>query len=142
AGRQGATDGEVYAGAARRLDAWRAAGILRSGEPTYVAYESSFRLGGRDRRLQGIFCAMELEPWGAEVLPHEETMPGPVQDRLQLLRALRTHLSAVYGTIAGPCPQLGELLDEARAAAPASSIVDEEGVRHRTWQLGPDAPVD
>jgi uncharacterized protein (DUF1015 family) len=140
--RQGASDGNVYAGAARLLDAWRSDGILRSGELGYVAYESTFRLDGHERRLEGIFCAMQLEPWGRDVLPHEETMPGPVQDRLQLLRALRTHLSAVYGTIAGPCPELGELLDRVRAEPPAASIVDEEEVRHRIWRVGADAPVD
>jgi uncharacterized protein (DUF1015 family) len=140
--REGTSDGNVYESAARRLDAWRTEGVLRSQEPTYVAYESTFRLNGREHRLKGIFCAMELEPWGSHVLPHEETMPGPMQDRLQLLRALRTHLSAVYGTIAGPCPQLEEVLDQARAEPPVASIVDEEAVRHRIWLVRADAPVD
>ena len=140
--RQGANDGNVYAGAARLLDAWRARGILREGESTYVAYESTFRLDGHEHRLAGIFCAMELEPWGRDVLPHEETMPGPVEDRLQLLRALKTHLSAVYGTIAGPCPALAELLDETRAEPAIASVVDEEGVGHRIWRVGAAAPVN
>ena len=41
-------------------------------------------------------------------------MPGPVEDRLRLLRATRTHLSAVYGTVSGPCPPLADLLDAHR----------------------------
>src|SRR5436190_89870 len=91
--------GEPYANAAKLLRAWRSRGVVRTGDPTYLAYESTFRLGGDERRLRGVFCAMELEPWGAGVLPHEQTMPGPVADRLELLRALETQLSAVYGTI-------------------------------------------
>ena len=63
---------------------------------------------------------MELEDWGGDVMPHEQTMAGPVEDRLRLLRATHTHLSAVYGTVGGPCPSLEDLLDVV-TARPARS---------------------
>ncbi len=103
-----------YDGAAELLADWRTRGILRSVGPNYFAYEMRFTLGGRDRSLRGVFCALELEPWGGSVLPHEETMGGPIEDRLRLLRATRTHLSAIYGTVSGPCRQLADLLDQRR----------------------------
>jgi uncharacterized protein (DUF1015 family) len=100
-----------------------------------------FELEGRTRTIRGIFVAMDLEPWGGDVLPHEDTMPGPVEDRLCLLRATRTHISAVYGTIAGPVAPLRDMLD-ARTAAPADAhLTDDEGVRHRLWRLATDVPV-
>ena len=47
---------------------------------------ASGSMPGSDR-IRGLFCALELEDWGGRViLPHERTMPGPVEDRLRLLR--------------------------------------------------------
>ncbi len=68
-------------------------------------------------------------------------MPGPVEDRLRLLRATATHLSAVYGTIAGPCQPLASLLHATAATAPMFSTVDEQGVTHRLWPIEDDEEI-
>jgi len=142
---EGSHDAEAadscYAHAAALLNGWRAKGVLVRTPPSYFAYELGFVLDGAPRRLRGLFCAMELEPWGGDVLPHEETMPGPVADRLRLLRATHTHLSAIYGTIAGPCAPLSDLLDRATAPPAPFAIVDEEGVEHRMWSVPGEEPV-
>src|SRR5436309_3754415 len=53
-----------YERAASLLERWTSEGALvRGGEPTYYGYEARFRLGGVDRRLRGVVCALELEPW-------------------------------------------------------------------------------
>jgi uncharacterized protein (DUF1015 family) len=143
---EGAADpdapGNRYEGAAELLRSWRREGVLRQDEPAYFAYEMSFARDGEPRRVRGLLCAMELEDWGGRVLPHEHVMPGPVEDRLHLLRATRTHLSAVYGTIAGPHPPLGEALAEAAATSPLSEVTDREDVTHRVWRLDADTPFD
>lgn len=135
-----AAAGNRYARASALLRSWALEGIIRvDAEARYHAYEMSFDLAGRQARTRGLFVALELEPWGGDILPHEDTMPGPVHDRLCLLRETRTHLSAVYGTVAGPVNPLRELLEDACAAPPDAEIVDEEGVRHRRWRLPADA---
>jgi uncharacterized protein (DUF1015 family) len=65
-----------------------------------------------------------------------------VADRLRLLRATRTHLSAVYGTVAGPCDGLAELLDRVTAGPADATVVDDEEVTHRVWRVAADVPVD
>ena len=57
-------------------------------------------------------------------------MAGPVEDRLRLLRATHTHLSAVYGTVAGPSAALQDLLDRATAGPADAELTDEQGVVH------------
>jgi uncharacterized protein (DUF1015 family) len=91
--------------------------------------------------VRGVFCAMELQDWGGDVLPHEETMAGPVEDRLRLLRATHTHLSAVYGTVGGPCPSLVDLLDDVTSTPPDAELVDEQGVTHRRWSIPGDVQI-
>jgi len=132
--------GDPYEWAADRLRRWIDDGILvRSPEPAYFVYEMTFPSGHGERTIRGLFCAMDLEPWGGGVLPHEETMPGPVEDRLRLLRATATHLSPIYGVIAGPNRPLAELIDGV-ATRPAPWVVrDDEGVRHRMWRAPKDA---
>ncbi|GIU96593.1 MAG: hypothetical protein KatS3mg013_0396 [Actinomycetota bacterium] len=134
--------GNRYRHAAETLRSWRANGVLvPTGGPCIVAYELRFRLEGRDRSVRGLIAALELEPWGGSILPHEETMPGPVEDRLQLLRATQTHLSPVYLTAAAHPPELAALLDEATAQPPSAEVRDEEGVVHRVWIVPADEPV-
>lgn len=85
---------------------------------------------------------MRLEPWGGSVLPHEHVMPGPVEDRLSLLRATATHLSAIYGTIAGPCEPLRDLLARTAQTPAPFEVHDGEGVIHRMWSIDADVPID
>jgi uncharacterized protein (DUF1015 family) len=132
-----------YTRAAATLDAWRSTGVLRTADtPVYYAYEMRFVLDGERRQLRGLLCGMDLEPWGGDVLPHEETMPGPIEDRLRLLRATHTHLSPIYGTIAGPNSLLADLLSRVTTEAPPPfDTTDEEGVEHRMWSIPGDEPV-
>ena len=76
---------------------------------------------------------MDLEPWGGSIVPHERTLPGPIEDRLVLLRAVRANLSPVYVTIDGPAPELAGLLDATMHRPAARAVMDEDGTAHRLW---------
>jgi uncharacterized protein (DUF1015 family) len=137
-------EGNRYADAATTLAAWVSTGALRRDpEPSYYAYEAAWPatddLGAG--RLRGVFVALSLEPWGGSVIPHEETMPGPVEDRLRLLRATATHLSPIYGIVAGPVAPLAALLERTARLPAETEVVDEEHVRHRLWSLPADEPI-
>jgi uncharacterized protein (DUF1015 family) len=136
-------DGNRYDAAAALLSEWRERGVLRLEDaPSYYGYEMAFDADGRRQRTRGVLVAMDLEPWGGDVLPHEDTMQGPIDDRLCLLRATRTHLSAVYTTAAGPFEPLRALLDETVRSHADAVVTDEEDVRHRLWRLPGGLPID
>jgi uncharacterized protein (DUF1015 family) len=144
----GSTDpdeaGNRYARAAGLLEDWQRSHVLRrEPSPLYYVYEVDWPATDQVQagRLRGVFVALTLEPWGGSVIPHEETMPGPIEDRLRLLRATGTHLSPIYGTVRGPCPPLDELLAGVAADPPAEEQTDEEGVRHRLWALPASEPI-
>ena len=127
-------DRNKYTRAAGRLRDWRADGTLVPTEgPRIYPYEMRFRFRGDPRSVRGIIAAIELEPWGGSILPHERTMMAPVEDRLALMRSVRTNLSPIYALLAGPCAQLGSLLDETAGKVPLAELSDEAGVRHRLW---------
>ncbi|HET9310711.1 MAG TPA: DUF1015 domain-containing protein [Actinomycetota bacterium] len=128
-----------YAKAAGLLADWERRGaVRRAGEACYYAYEMTPSRGGTSP-VRGLICAMDLEEWGGTILPHEQVMDGPIRDRLALLRATRTHLSPVFGTIDGPDDRLDAWIGAAAAGRTAFEALDEQGVLHRMWPVHPDA---
>ncbi|MGZ4125988.1 MAG: DUF1015 family protein [Actinomycetota bacterium] len=125
---------DKYRGAARCLRSWRNEGVLvATPRPSYYPYEMRFSYHGGERVIRGLVCLVELEDWGGSILPHEHTMPGPVEDRLRLMRATRANLSAIQSVFAGPVEPVAELIDAATAGRPAAALTDEQGVEHRLW---------
>jgi uncharacterized protein (DUF1015 family) len=125
---------EKYTRAAELLRRWRDERALEgTGRPSVYPYEMRFAYRGEERSVRGVILEVELEPWGGSVLPHEETMASPVEDRLRLLRTTATDLSPIYAVAGGPSPPQAELIDRAAARAADRELVDEEGTTHRLW---------
>jgi uncharacterized protein (DUF1015 family) len=82
-----------------------------------------------------LICQVALEPWGGSIVPHEETLPAPFEDRLSLLRAVRANLSPVYALYHGPSDALAALFDVLDGDEADRTIVDDDGVEHRMWVL-------
>jgi len=126
-----------YTRAASYLRTWRADGALKPPpRPSVFPYELLFRHAGAEHTVRGLIAEIELEPWGGSIVPHERTMPGPVEDRLRLLREVRANLSPVYGVFGGPSPEVADLLARETAQSPDLELMDENGTRHRLWVAG------
>lgn len=126
-----------YDGAARTLEAWQAEGVLvRDERPAFTVYRMAVRDDdGVERRTTGVIGALELTPPGTDILPHEHTTPKAKSDRLDLLRATRANLSAIWGL--SLARGLTALLPVDRE--PTADVVDEDGVRHTVWVVDDDA---
>jgi uncharacterized protein (DUF1015 family) len=125
-------DGEdPYALAHRLFSRWQAEGVLvRDRQPTFTVYRMSYADdAGVDRHTTGVIGALDLRPSGAEILPHEQTTPKARSDRLELLRACRANLSAIWGL--SLAKGLTDLLPI--DAEPVADVDDGEGVRHTIW---------
>jgi uncharacterized protein (DUF1015 family) len=87
-----------YTRAAADLGAWRAAGVLTRTDPlSMYIYDLRFEWDGEPYSRKHVFGLVRLEEWDKGVVkPHEHTLSGPKQDRLELLRATRTQVSPVY----------------------------------------------
>ncbi|HET6664355.1 MAG TPA: DUF1015 domain-containing protein [Acidimicrobiales bacterium] len=117
---------------ARHLFArWQADGVLvLDRRPTFTLYRMSYADdAGVDRHTTGVIGALDLSRPGADILPHEQTTPKARSDRLELLRACRANLSAIWGL--SLAKGLTDLLPV--DAAPVADVDDGEGVRHTVW---------
>ena len=124
--------GSGYDEAAARLVAWLADGTLRRDEePAIYVYEQV--AGGLVQR--GIFAAVELrDPAERVVLPHEDVMPGPVADRLELMRAMGANLEPILLVYEGG----GGTADVIASVAETSPLIEtttEEGLVQRVWRV-------
>jgi uncharacterized protein (DUF1015 family) len=121
------TDG--YEVAAAAFGRWRAEGVLVDDErPSFTVY----RMSADGRSTTGVLGALGLErPGEGDVLPHERTTPKAKSDRLDLLRATRANLSAVWGL--SLAAGVSALLDP--PGDPQGDFTDGEGVRHECWRL-------
>ncbi len=125
-----------YHAAAETLAAWRRSGVLvADARPAFYLYEQRFERGGRSYRRRSIISRVRLEPWERGViLPHEHTLSGPKEDRLQLLRACRTNVSPVFGLYR---PDGGAAIAACEPstthAEPVVDAQDGTGQRHLLW---------
>jgi uncharacterized protein (DUF1015 family) len=126
-------DGDPYRGAAALLAAWVADGTLAvDPAPALFVYEMQTADGERTRGLLG---AVELrDPADGVILPHENTMAGPVSDRLSLMTATEANLEPIYlvydggGAASALVASVGDL-------APDTEASTADGTVHRLWAI-------
>jgi len=124
-----------YANAARQLADWQSAGTLvRDPAPALYVYRMTTPAGAV---TTGVIGALDVDTEGSsDVLPHEQTLPKPRSDRLDLLRATGANLSPIWG-LSLAAGLTGEFTPVGPAA---SSATDDDGVHHELWVLDdPDA---
>ena len=127
----------VYTRAALQLRAWRASGVLEPlAAPSFVVYFQRFTIPGtQEHRVRKGFIALgRLEDYANKIVyPHERTLSGPKQDRLQLLRHTRTHFEQIFMLYEDPEQRVDDTLDAAAEDVPDIEVTDEYGVTHTLW---------
>lgn len=123
---------ERYAVAARLLQDWRAAGVLRrDATPGYYLYEQTFSHAGATYRRRSLFGRCRLEPFERGIVrPHEYTMSGPKEDRLSLLAATRTNISPIFSLYQPDANDPIAALELDEGAGPLARAVDLAGEQH------------
>lgn len=129
----------VYTRARRYLEDWIAGGILvREPEPCLFACSQEFADPETGQRLlrQGFIGLGAVEDYSEGVVHrHEQTLSGPKQDRLELLRHTRAHFGHIFMLYPDPEGRIDVLLKDVSRREPLVSILDEYQVRHSLWRI-------
>ena len=129
----------VYTRAAGHFGQWIAEGILqRDPEPAFFAYFQEFTVPDTGERLlrKGFIGLGAVEDYADGVVHrHEQTLSGPKQDRLELLRNTRAHFGQIFMLYPDPAMEVDAILDEAAGEEPFASLADEYGAMHRVWRI-------
>ena len=131
------TGDDPYERAARTIEEWREAGALvTDSEPAIWAMTQDYTgPDGEARTRHGILARVRVEDFETgQVLPHERTLPGPKKDRLDLTRATRHNLSAIFSlATAEPWPLVAPAIE---GQEPWGEATDESGAVTRVWRVG------
>ncbi len=121
-----------YLAVRSRLRKWRDKAFLRADdEPGLYLYE--YTVDGTT--VRGLIGVVGLRDASEQViLPHEDVMAGPVDDRAVLMRTTETNLEPILLVHEGT-ERLRELIADAMRAAPVADFVALDRSEHRLWAL-------
>ncbi len=126
-----------YTRAARFFRTWlRQGALMTEADPALYVYQQEFEHAGERYVRQGVMGRVRLEAFGeGNIYPHEETYPGPKQDRLKLMQACRANLSQIFGLVPDSDRAAGDLLGRAIVGKTPLEATDDLGVIHRMWPI-------
>jgi len=137
-------NGGRYERASESLLRWREDGtLLRDETPAFYLYDQQFEHDGIPYRRRLILARLRLEPWDRGiVLPHEQTFGAPKEDRLRLLRAIRTNTSPVFLIYRDHDRQIEASLDHLASTAPVAEFIGDDGQTHTLRRIDDPRAVE
>jgi uncharacterized protein (DUF1015 family) len=117
------------------LEAWLQSGVMvRDARAAFYPYSQSFDHNGRMYHRHGLIAAVRLSPFGqGQVVPHEKTYQGAIEDRLALMRATRVQMSPIFGLFSDRDHKIVSMLYENLGLPEMSGTLD--GVKHDLWSV-------
>ena len=135
----------VYTRAAAYLNDWITRSVLvREPQPCLFAYFQDFCVPDTGERLsrRGFIGLGPVEDYSAGIVyRHEQTLSGPKQDRLELLRHTHAHFGQIFMLYPDPERAVDRVLEECSQPSPDQAVVDEYGAEHRLWKISDPARV-
>jgi uncharacterized protein (DUF1015 family) len=104
-------------------------------ESIYI-YSQSYKYDGKKIDRTGFISSMKLEFSNEKkVLPHENTLKAPKEDRLNLTRSVKANLSPIFMLYEDDKNEIGGILrNTARKNKPFIDVTID-GIRNRVWKL-------
>jgi uncharacterized protein (DUF1015 family) len=126
-----------YTRAKRYLETWINDGVLLvSKRPSFYAYEMSYMVHERSKRLIGFLGLTKLEELGkGAIFPHECTYSKPKLDRLNILRYCNANISPIFSLYKSTDKKISALLEKISLSKPYVEAQDADGALHRLWQV-------
>ncbi|HEV7300222.1 MAG TPA: DUF1015 domain-containing protein [Tepidisphaeraceae bacterium] len=126
---------EAYVGANATLQQWMGDGILvRDRRQATYPYTQSYQHNGRTFHRRGFITLVRLSPFGeGHVVPHEQTYPEAIIDRLKLTTATGLQLSPIFGLYSDPRHEVTNLLYRNLGRPEATATLD--GVKNDLWSV-------
>jgi len=145
-------DQNKYAHSASLLNDWLKNEIfIKDAQTAFYLYRQNFLANGEDFSRKGFFALVQLEDFkDGKILPHENTLSSPKEDRFKLLNATRVNLSPIFLIFSDEKNEVMKLLEKNREPSPFADFVPLErkntkyiqkgfphplGKRHALWRV-------
>ncbi|MFH0763969.1 MAG: DUF1015 domain-containing protein [Candidatus Omnitrophota bacterium] len=134
------SDGETrnrYTRSRDLFESWLKDGVLARGDnDALYIYALKYNKPAKTIEQVGFIGLMGLEPEGGNrVLPHENTLAAPKEDRLKLIRAVKANLSPIFVLYEDRAHGLTQILKKFMSGNKPLIDIESDGVRHRLWKI-------
>lgn len=116
--------------------------LVRDLTPVLYVLRQRVAFNGREHTRLALLAVVRLEDYDRKaILPHEHTMPGPIRDRMDLVRACRANFSPIMALYRDPGHELGSLIAEQARGEPVLTVHDTEGNPCDLWIVSEPATM-
>ncbi len=125
---------EVYIRANATIEVWMKSGVLKKdARAAFYPYMQTYDLGGRTHHRRGFIALVKLTPFGVDVMPHEKTHAGPIEDRLKLMHYTGLQLSPIFGLYSDDKNEVTAALFKNLIKPEQTATLD--GVKNDLWSV-------
>ncbi len=126
---------DSHESAANTLQKWIDEDVLKKDDESLYVYRQSFTVKGRSFIRTGLVCLLKLEEWGGDVLPHEQTFPETVGERMQLMETTRANIGQLFMLYKDQIGEIDQILNASTTAHPDIEYVDPDSCVHCLWRI-------
>jgi uncharacterized protein (DUF1015 family) len=132
-----------YTKAASYLKSWLHDGtLIQDKKPSIYLYGLEYAHGKDKRVMKGFVALTKLEEFDKGIIfPHEETLKGPIKDRLELLRKCNANFSQIFMLYSDPAFTVETIYDDFERREPLIDI-EVDRVRHRLWKINGEDTIN
>lgn len=126
---------QPYERAGQFMERWMAQRVLiRDPVPCLYLYRQRYLLFGQYKECTGLVARVRLEDFSdGGILPHEDIMPKPFEDRMRLLEHTRSNLSMVQALYSDPEEKLRAPILSEMERFPLAQFQTSDGIAHDVW---------
>ncbi len=139
-------NGEKFSNAGKILNEWKANGVLQEDRmASFYLLETTFQIKdafapNKKLKRYGVFVALQLEtPGKGAVHPHEKTLPKAKEERLNLITALKTDVSPIFGLFFDKKSEWRKWVAKVVKQKPLVKGQESKELSHRLWKV--EAPA-
>ena len=124
-----------YADASSSFENWLAQdGLVKCDKPVILYILQKYNLNGKEVTRKGFIARNKIEDFSTKnILPHEFTMSGPKEDRLNLTKACKANFSQIFLVYSDPEKQIENAVD--LSGTPFIDVTDDNGVRNIVYKI-------
>ena len=112
-------------------------------KPAIYPYYQEYAVDGKAYLQKGFISLLDIKKSGGEIIPHEQTLAAPKQDRLRLLRSVEGNEDLIYMLYNDEALTINRVMDKHIAnIRPVIETTDEFGATHRVWALTDPAAIE
>ncbi len=129
----------AYTRARDTFQAWQKESVLiQEKEPCFYVYRQTFKdpVTHLTKNRFALLGRVRLEPFEKGIIvPHEKTLRGPKEDRMRLLRTVKTNFSPVFGLYKDKGFEVRSIIQDPMNSDPVFEAEDDDKIVHTLWAI-------